>query len=106
MQIFQKSWQDRAKAKAAEIHSRIPKQWTLDQVDLDNAKNQRDLTGQFVGSFLTDREVDIIRNCSIQLVEKIKCQHHTAVEVVQAYCRTAAIAQLTPIFASCPRLTF
>ena len=93
MQIFQESWQARAKAKVAEIHSRIPKEWTLDQVDLDNARHQRDLTGPFIESFLTDREVDIIRNDSLQLVEKIKCQDHTAVEVVQAYCRTAAIAQ-------------
>ncbi len=93
MQIFQESWQARAEAKAAEIHSRIPKEWTLDQVDLEKAKNQRDLAGPFIESFLNDREVDIIRNDSLQLVEKIKSQRHTAVEVVQAYCRTAAIAQ-------------
>ena len=93
MQIFQESWQARAEAKAAEIRSRIPKEWTLDQVDLEKAKNQRDLVGPFIESFLNDREVDIIRNDSLQLVEKIKSQRHTAVEVVQAYCRTAAIAQ-------------
>lgn len=93
MQTFQDSWQARAKAKVAQIHSRIPKEWTLDQVDLENAKNQRDLTGSFIESFLDDREVDIIRNDSLQLVEKIRSQRHTAVEVVQAYCRTAAIAQ-------------
>ena len=93
MQIFQESWQARARAKVADIHSRIPKEWTLDQNDLENAKNQRDLTGPYIESFLNDREVDIIRNDSLQLVEKIKSQRHTAVEVVQAYCRTAAIAQ-------------
>ena len=93
MKIFQESWQARAKAKVAEIHSRIPKKWLLDQVDLEKAKNQRNLTGPFIESFLDAREVDIIRNDSLQLVQKIKSQHHTAVEVVQVYCRTAAIAQ-------------
>ena len=93
MQTFQDSWQARAKAKVAEIHSRIPKEWTLDQVDLENARNQRDLTGPFIENFLSEREVDIIRNDSVQLVQKIKSQRHTAVEAVQAYCKTAAIAQ-------------
>lgn len=37
--------------------------------------------------------MDIIRNDSLQLVQKIKSQRLTAVEVVQAHCRTAAIAQ-------------
>lgn len=93
MQPIQESWQARAKAKFAEIHSRIPEKWKLDPVDLEKARNQRDLTGPFIESFLNDHEVDIIRNGSLQLVEKIKSQRHTAVEVVQAYCKTAAIAQ-------------
>ena len=61
MQIFQESWEVRAKAKVAEIHSRVPKEWTLDQLDHEKAKNQRHLTGPFIESFLDDREVDIIR---------------------------------------------
>ncbi len=65
MQIFQESWQARAKAKVAEIHSGIPKEWTLDQADLENAKNQRNLAGPFIESFLNDSEVDIIRNDSL-----------------------------------------
>ena len=109
MRIFQESWQARAKAKVTEIHSRIPKEWLLDEDDLENAKHQRDLTGPFIESFLDAREVDIIRNDSLQLVQKIKSQHHTAVEVVQAYCRTAAIAQQIVgephILVSCLRLT-
>ena len=92
MELFRESWQARAKAKVAEIHSRIPKEWRLDQVDLGKARNQRNLTGPFIESFLSDGEADIIRNDSLQLVEKIRSQRHTAVEVVQAYCKTAAIA--------------
>ena len=93
MQILHQSWQARAKAKVADIHSRIPREWTLGQLDLERAAKQRNLTGPFIEGFLNDSEVDIIRNDSLQLVEKIKSQHYTAVEVVQAYCKTAAIAQ-------------
>ena len=92
MRLFQETWQARAKAKAAEIYSRTPEEWRLNEVDLEKARNQRNLTGPFIESFLDDGEVDIIRNDSLQLVEKIKSQRHTAVEVVRAYCKTAAIA--------------
>ena len=93
MQISQESWQAKAKAKVANMESKIPKEWTLEKADLDEAKKQRNLTGPFIESFLDDSEVDIIRNNSVQLVEKIKSQHYTAVEVAQAYCHTAAVAQ-------------
>ena len=93
MEPFRESWQARAKVKVAEIYSRIPIEWRLDQVDLEKARNQRNLTGPFIESFLNYREVDIIRNDSLQLVKKIKSKRHTAVEVVQTYCKTAAIAQ-------------
>ena len=36
MQIFQESWQARAKAKIAEIHSKIPKEWLLNEADLED----------------------------------------------------------------------
>ena len=73
--------------------SRIPREWILKQVDLDKAKEQRSLAGSFIEHFLSDCERDIIRNDSIGLVEKIKRQRYSAVEVAQAYCKTAAITQ-------------
>lgn len=93
MQIFQESWQAKAKAKVTNMESKIPKEWTLEKADLDEAKKQRNITGQFIERFLGASEVDIIRNNSVQLVEKIKSQHYTAVAVAQAYCHTAAVAQ-------------
>jgi amidase len=93
MQIFQESWQARAKAKVASIESKIHKGWRLEKAELDEAKKQRSLTGPFIERFLGNKEVEIIRNDSVQLVEKIKFQHYTAVEVAKAYCHTAAIAQ-------------
>ena len=92
MQPFQETWQARAKAKAAEIYSKIPKEWRLDIADLEKASKERNLTGPFIESFLSDRELDIIRFSSLQLVEKLKFRGLTAVEVVRAYCKAAAIA--------------
>ena len=93
MPIFQESWQAKAKAKVADMESKIPTEWILKRTDLEDAKQQRKLTGSFIEKFLNDSEVDIIRNDSVQLVEKIRSQHYTAVEVAQAYCKTAAVAQ-------------
>ena len=93
MQIFQDSWQAKAKAKMNDMESKIPKEWTLKPADLEDAKQQRKLAGPFIEKFLDDSEVEIIRNSSVQLVEKIKSKHYKAVEVAQAYCKTAAIAQ-------------
>ena len=93
MQVFQQSWQAKAQAKVTDMKSKIPKEWTLGRADLEDAKQQRKLTGPFIEKFLDDSEVEIIRYDSVQLVEKIKSQRYTAVEVAQAYCKTAAIAQ-------------
>lgn len=93
MQTFQDSWRVKAEAKVADMKSKIPDDWTLEQADLDMAKKQRKLNGLFFESFLDGNDLNIIRNDSVQLVDKIRDQHYTAVEVTQAYCKAAAIAQ-------------
>ncbi|KAL8993932.1 MAG: hypothetical protein Q9188_007204, partial [Gyalolechia gomerana] len=83
------SWQAAARAKVKDIHSRIPKEWVLSDIDLENAKKQRNLTGAFIEQYLDDDEKDIVGNDSVRLVEKIKCQEYTAVDVTRAYyCQT------------------
>ena len=93
MQIFHDSWRAKAEAKVASIKSKIPDGWVLKESDLEMAKKQRKLNGRFFESFLDDSDLDILHNDSVQLVDKIKAQHYTAVEVTQAYCKAAAIAQ-------------
>ncbi|KAL8836535.1 MAG: hypothetical protein Q9170_002890 [Blastenia crenularia] len=93
MQLFDKSWQASAKAKVADIHSRIPNEWVLSATDLEKAKQQRSLTGDFIEQFLDDGEKNIIRTGSVGLVEKLKCRVYTAVDVARAFCHTAAVAQ-------------
>lgn len=77
----------------AEVRSRIPGNWTLEQEDLEMAKKQRKLSGGFFEKFLNDSDLGIISNDSMQLVAKVKSKHYTAVEVTQTYCKAAAIAQ-------------
>lgn len=93
MPVFQESWRAKAEAKVADVTSKIPDHWRLKQGDRDMAKKQRQLSGRFFQSFLDDSDLNILRNDSVQLVDKIKARHYTAVEVTEAYCKAAAIAQ-------------
>ena len=93
MRNYSESWRAKAKAKVINMESRIPEQWILRQQDLEEARTQRKLTGPFTEKFLNDNEVAIIQNDSVQLVQKIKSHQYTAVEVAQAFCHMAAIAQ-------------
>lgn len=93
MRVPRSSWQATARAKVEDIHSRIPKEWLLSDTDLERAKKQRNLTGSFIEQYLGDDEKMIVSHGSVDLVEKIKHGEHTALNVTQAYCKTAAIAQ-------------
>ena len=92
MQILQDSWRTEAEAKVASIKSKIPDGWVLKQDDLDMAKKQRKLNGRFFENFLNRSDIDILHNDSVQLVDKIRARHYTALEVTRAYCKAAAIA--------------
>lgn len=93
MPIIQEPWKKKAESKVLDMKSKIPREWILTKADLEDAGNQRSLTGPYFGKFLGDRHVTIIRNDSVQLVEKIKYRQYTALEVTQAFCHAAAIAQ-------------
>ncbi|KAL8650704.1 MAG: hypothetical protein Q9226_005027 [Calogaya cf. arnoldii] len=86
-------WRAVARAKVADTHSRIPKQWILSHLDLDKAQGQRTLSGPFIEQYLDEHERSIIHNDSTQLVDKIKVKEYTALDVTRAYCKTAAVAQ-------------
>jgi len=92
MQTYQVPWQAMAKAKVADTWSKIPREWILGHEDLENAKKQRQLSGPFIESFLEEGDLEIIRNDSVPLVEKIRSGKYTALQVARAYCKTTAIA--------------
>ena len=93
MRVPYPSWQAKARAKVADMKSRIPTEWILNQADLEKAREQRNLTGPFIEQFLTDDEKRITEYDSVGLVERIKSGQYSAVEVVRAFCKRAAIAQ-------------
>jgi amidase len=86
------SWQDRAAAKVADTASKIPPYWRIRQEDRDRASKQKNLTGPFIESFLSQGEVAIIRLDSLTLVEKLATGRLKSLDVAKAYCKTAAIA--------------
>lgn len=88
----EESWEAKAKAKVAETKSKIPNEWRLNQSSLAKAKQIKKLSGAFIESFLSDEELRITRNDSTLLVEKVKTGEYTALQVAQAFCKTAAIA--------------
>ena len=90
--MSQLSWKDRAAAKVAHTASKIPSQWRLSQEDRAKARDQKTLTGSFVGSFLSKREVEIVGLDSIALVEELAAGTLGSLEVTEAYCKIAAIA--------------
>jgi amidase len=92
MRLLTSSWQARADAKAAATLNKIHPEWRLSPIDLANAKKQRDLTGPFIQQFLETNEVSIISKVSVDIVGDIKEGRLTAVQVTNAFCKTAAIA--------------
>lgn len=89
----QDSWQDRAAAKVADTASKIPKKWRITQRDRDQVPRQRKLTGAFIESFLSPGEDAIVHLRTEDLRDRIASGSLKCSEVVEAYCKTAAIAQ-------------
>jgi amidase len=99
MRIPQEPWQTKAEKKVAATKSKIPPKWILSHTDLKRAKERRQLSGPFIESFLDQGELEIIKLDSVPLVEQISIGRYTALQVTQAFCKTAAIAH--QIVSSC-----
>ena len=85
-------WQEIAQAKVNETLNKIPWEWRLSAEQIGAAKQQRTLKGPFFDGFLTDKELEITKLGSLDLVEKIAAGGYSAVEVSKAYFRAAAVA--------------
>ena len=96
MQIpLHQTWQEKAAAKVAKTRAKIPQEWTLSKADIEDSKQQRQLSGLFIERFLDSEEREIIRHDSVPLLSKIRSGHYTALQVAKAYCKTAAITHQT-----------
>ncbi|KAK3376423.1 amidase signature domain-containing protein [Lasiosphaeria ovina] len=86
------SWEAQAAKKRADTLAKIRPEWRLSDRDLERAREQRDLTGPFIQSFLLPDEVSIVSMESVDIVDSIRHGKLTAVQVTTAFCKTAAIA--------------
>ena len=92
MQLPRIDWQAQAEAKAAATLSKIPDQWRLKQDVIDDAKNRRQLAGDFIIQLIDRKTVECISHDSKELVDLIGKKVYTSVQVAQAFCKTAAVA--------------
>jgi len=86
------SWEALAAAKRASTLAKIPEAWRLDPAEIEEAKQQRDLTGAFIRRFLPAGDTAIVSRDTVDLVGAIKAGELTAVGVTTAFCHTAAVA--------------
>ena len=86
------AWSDIAATKRSELTASIPSEWRI-PTELLPAEDQQDVT-EFpkTSGFFTDKELDITSTPAIQLLEKVRKQTWTALEVAQAFCKKAAVA--------------
>jgi amidase len=92
MQLPHVDWRAQAEAKVAATLSKIPVEWRLEQDVIKEAKNRRQLAGDFIIHLLDRETVRCISHDSNEIVDLIKKKTYTSVEVARAFCKTAAVA--------------
>ena len=85
-----KSWQQLAQEKRDAIAAAIPKEWILSKVP--RPEEQRDVSGTYIGQFLSPQEKEITEVDAVCIVAKATTGEWKAVDVVRAFCHRAAIA--------------
>jgi amidase len=91
--VFSRTWQDKAAGKRAEILSKIPQEWLIDDHVKREANDRRNLTGKFIEDLLSPSEREITALDSPEIVSSIREHRYSAEEVAKAFCKRAAIAQ-------------
>ena len=90
--LVAESWEERAANKRKNILEQIPDEWRLNATDLERASKQLDLTGRFIQSLLTRETVEITSLDTVDIVAALQRQEYSAVQVVTAFCHSAAVA--------------
>ncbi|KAI4121988.1 MAG: hypothetical protein LQ347_006673 [Umbilicaria vellea] len=85
------SWQAKAKGKRDAVNDLIPKEWRFTS-PIPSAQEQRDVTGEYIWQFLTDREVEITETDAVDIVKQTTTGQWKAEEVTKAFCHRAALA--------------
>ncbi|KAL9609452.1 MAG: hypothetical protein Q9167_005781 [Letrouitia subvulpina] len=87
------TWQRRAAEKRAELKAKIPKEWLLDPSIVEEAQSKRIITGEFIESLLNDTTKAITSQKADELINGLQHGLLNAFDVVEAFCRRAAVAQ-------------
>ena len=85
------NWQVKAKSKRDAVNNLIPKEWRLTS-PIPSAEEQRDVTGEYIWQFLTEREVEITETDAVDIVKQTTTGEWKAEEVTRAFCHRAALA--------------
>ncbi|KAL9625231.1 MAG: hypothetical protein Q9160_000633 [Pyrenula sp. 1 TL-2023] len=85
-------WQVVAARKVADTRSRIPEAWLLNESQLEQARNRRDITGSFIKAFLSETEGTITDLSAPEIADKIRQSVYSAKETTIAFCHRAAVA--------------
>lgn len=84
------TWQSLAKSKLASINQSIPNKWRL--AAIPSAEEQRDVTGDPITQWLSQREVEITETDATHIVENTSSGQWSAQEVITAFCHRASLA--------------
>ncbi|KAJ5435080.1 Amidase [Penicillium cf. griseofulvum] len=85
------SWKLKGEAKRQSILNAIPEKWRLNS-PVPPATEQRDVTGDYIRQYLTEREIEITETDAVGIVERTSTGRWSAVEVTEAFCHRAALA--------------
>ncbi|KEF50813.1 uncharacterized protein A1O9_13133 [Exophiala aquamarina CBS 119918] len=85
-------WKTLAAQKIAETSDQIRPEWLLSDSELEQARSRRDITGDFIMSFLDEAAAAITALSALELAERIKQRALTVMEITLAFCHRAAVA--------------
>jgi amidase len=85
-----KDWQTSAREKRESIIASIPEEWHISNVP--SAQEQRDVTGDFIRQYLTEREIEITETDAVGIARRTRTGRWKAVEVTKAFCHRASLA--------------
>ncbi|KAJ5383795.1 Amidase [Penicillium concentricum] len=85
------SWELKGEAKRQSILNAIPEKWRLKSA-VPPATELRDVTGDYIRQYLTEREIEITETDAVGIVDETSTGRWSAVEVTAAFCHRAALA--------------
>ncbi|KAI5865241.1 amidase signature domain-containing protein [Durotheca rogersii] len=90
---IRETWQSISARKQAERASKIPSEWLIPEALMPSDEEDRVQEFPYTSGFFTKRELLITDSTASEVVSKVAAGEWTAVEVIKATCKRAAVAQ-------------